>query len=131
MYLATSFSVYSAKFFFFLNMLESFFDILLNLLAFANFLLAELTEDDLLTELLGFCDEIDNENYEFVLRFCSLYDILDDLIFFEVGAWLCELSLYSESEIFFLISCDFFTDSKYTEELELISILDYDCELLD
>ena len=58
MNLATSFNVYSAKFFFFLNMFDSFFGTLLNLFAVANFLLAELKEDDLLTVLLPFWDEI-------------------------------------------------------------------------
>ncbi len=58
MYLATSFNVYSAKFFFFLNIFESFLGMLLNLFAVANFLLAELKEDDLLTVLLPFWDVI-------------------------------------------------------------------------
>lgn len=93
MYLATSLSVYSAKFFFFLNMFESFLDALLLrfFAAVVNFLLAELKEDDLLTELLAFCDDIYKENYEFEFRFCSLYDIFDVFTLFVVGARLCEL----------------------------------------
>jgi hypothetical protein len=39
-------------------MFDSFFGTLLNLFAVANFLLAELKEDDLLTVLLPFWDEI-------------------------------------------------------------------------
>ena len=93
MYLATSFSVYSAKFFFFLNMFESFLEALLFSLfaAIVNFLLAELKEDDLLTELLAFWDDIYSEKYEFEFRFCSLYEIFDVLTLLVVGAWLCEL----------------------------------------